>query len=385
MAESFLEEQLKRMREMSERMSRASDHAAELSNELERDRESRQRGPLSRRAGSALLSAPERRTEGRSRRLSCGPRPATRDPRSIPPSSLIVRPRRAAGCGAYPPFSPAACSRSRVPASYPRPILPTIHQPRVPSGRAARRDRPLGGARGPARPRQPGALVRHHRPGALQPLADQPPAPVIDRLAVITWNVHVGSGDVADVVRRLRTGEYTGGPPVEHFVLLLQEAYRRDTAVPARSRAASPHPTASRLESGAARTSRASPRIWASLFLRSRDAQRDRLGRFRRSRQCHPLDARSARSRGRRAADGKPAPHGGGRGRAGADRRRIALGAQGRERASRHRAGADPRRSRSRPGSARPTRSSTRFALRRRSPRCSQATSTPGGVRPNRR
>jgi hypothetical protein len=46
MAESFLEEQLKRMREMSEQMSRASGHAAELSNELERDRASRQRGPL---------------------------------------------------------------------------------------------------------------------------------------------------------------------------------------------------------------------------------------------------------------------------------------------------------------------------------------------------
>ena len=28
-------------------------------------------------------------------------------------------------------------------------------------------------------------------------------------------------------------GEFTGGEPIEHFVLLLQEAYRRDTAVPA--------------------------------------------------------------------------------------------------------------------------------------------------------
>jgi endonuclease/exonuclease/phosphatase family metal-dependent hydrolase len=70
-------------------------------------------------------------------------------------------------------------------------------------------------------------------PVLLQPLASQPPAPVIDRLAVMTWNVHVGSGDVAGVVRRLRAGEFTGGEPIEHFVLLLQEAYRRDTAVPA--------------------------------------------------------------------------------------------------------------------------------------------------------
>ena len=69
-------------------------------------------------------------------------------------------------------------------------------------------------------------------PILLQPLANQPPIPVIDRLAVMTWNVHVGSGEVADVVRRLRNGDFTSGEPVDHFVLLLQEAYRRDTAVP---------------------------------------------------------------------------------------------------------------------------------------------------------
>jgi len=46
MAESFLEEQLKRIRDMSEQMSRASHHAAELSIELARDREWRERSPL---------------------------------------------------------------------------------------------------------------------------------------------------------------------------------------------------------------------------------------------------------------------------------------------------------------------------------------------------
>ena len=70
-------------------------------------------------------------------------------------------------------------------------------------------------------------------PVLLQPLASQAAPLVTDRLAVMTWNVHVGGGNVADVVRRLRSGEFTGGEPVEHFVLLLQEAYRRDTAVPA--------------------------------------------------------------------------------------------------------------------------------------------------------
>ena len=70
-------------------------------------------------------------------------------------------------------------------------------------------------------------------PVLLQPLASQAATPVTDRLAVITWNVHVGGGNVADLVRRLRSGEFTGREPIEHFVLLLQEAYRRDTAVPA--------------------------------------------------------------------------------------------------------------------------------------------------------
>jgi hypothetical protein len=39
MAESFLEEQLKRMKEMSEQMSRVSSKAAELPNEMARERE----------------------------------------------------------------------------------------------------------------------------------------------------------------------------------------------------------------------------------------------------------------------------------------------------------------------------------------------------------
>jgi endonuclease/exonuclease/phosphatase family metal-dependent hydrolase len=54
----------------------------------------------------------------------------------------------------------------------------------------------------------------------------------IDRLAIVTWNVHVGGGDVDDLVRRLRLGEFTGGERIDQFVLLLQEAYRRDSTVP---------------------------------------------------------------------------------------------------------------------------------------------------------
>lgn len=70
-------------------------------------------------------------------------------------------------------------------------------------------------------------------PVLFQPAPAHRPAAAIDRLAIVSWNVHVGSGDVVDFVGQLRAGAFTGGEPVEHFVLLLQEAYRRDTAVPA--------------------------------------------------------------------------------------------------------------------------------------------------------
>jgi endonuclease/exonuclease/phosphatase family metal-dependent hydrolase len=54
----------------------------------------------------------------------------------------------------------------------------------------------------------------------------------VERLAVVTWNVHVGGGNLEDFVARLRAGEFTGGRPVRHFVLLLQEAFRQSRDVP---------------------------------------------------------------------------------------------------------------------------------------------------------
>jgi endonuclease/exonuclease/phosphatase family metal-dependent hydrolase len=56
----------------------------------------------------------------------------------------------------------------------------------------------------------------------------------IDRLAIVSWNIHEGSGDVDGLIRRLRRGEFTAGEPIDHFVLLLQEATRRDGGVPSR-------------------------------------------------------------------------------------------------------------------------------------------------------
>lgn len=53
-----------------------------------------------------------------------------------------------------------------------------------------------------------------------------------DSLVVVTWNVHVGGGDVMGLVRDLRAGRFTDGQPVESFVLLLQEGYRSGPEVP---------------------------------------------------------------------------------------------------------------------------------------------------------
>ncbi len=64
------------------------------------------------------------------------------------------------------------------------------------------------------------------------PEEGSPPA-VVESLAILTWNVHVGGGDVGEVVARLRGGEFTEGRPVPHFALLFQEAYREGSDVPA--------------------------------------------------------------------------------------------------------------------------------------------------------
>ena len=72
-----------------------------------------------------------------------------------------------------------------------------------------------------------GPVFFHPRPAV-------PSGAPIDRLAIVSWNIHEGGGDVEDLIRRLRLGEFTGGEPVEQFVLLLQEATRRDRTVPPR-------------------------------------------------------------------------------------------------------------------------------------------------------
>jgi endonuclease/exonuclease/phosphatase family metal-dependent hydrolase len=56
--------------------------------------------------------------------------------------------------------------------------------------------------------------------------------PAVDRFIVVSWNVHVGGGNIRALVSDLRTGRLTGGRPADAFVLLLQEVYRSGDGVP---------------------------------------------------------------------------------------------------------------------------------------------------------
>ena len=97
----------------------------------------------------------------------------------------------------------------------------------------------LGGAPGADSLRWGGTLEDDLEPWCLGvgPAAAYGPTPRADAvqfsdLAVVTWNVHGGGGDVDALIRDLRAGQLDG-QPTESFVLLLQEAFRSGPAVPA--------------------------------------------------------------------------------------------------------------------------------------------------------
>ena len=58
---------------------------------------------------------------------------------------------------------------------------------------------------------------------------------------LVTWNTHVGAGDLDGFVGDLRSGRITGAP-VTQFVLLLQEVYRAGTDVPGGAKTDPPMP-----------------------------------------------------------------------------------------------------------------------------------------------
>ena len=62
-------------------------------------------------------------------------------------------------------------------------------------------------------------------------LATSPP--LLDELVVVTWNAHLAEGRLAELVGGLRSGAFTSGRAVNHFVVLIQETYRRGAEVPA--------------------------------------------------------------------------------------------------------------------------------------------------------
>jgi endonuclease/exonuclease/phosphatase family metal-dependent hydrolase len=61
--------------------------------------------------------------------------------------------------------------------------------------------------------------------------ADAPPD--IEDLVIVTWNAHLAAGRLGALVKALRSGELTDGQPVDHFVLFVQELFRRGPDVPA--------------------------------------------------------------------------------------------------------------------------------------------------------
>src|SRR5262245_62042832 len=69
----------------------------------------------------------------------------------------------------------------------------------------------------------------------IQPLpsgTDRTHLDVLREIVFVSWNVHVGNGDIRAFVRDLRAGHFTSGRAVRHFVLLLQEAVRNGGVPP---------------------------------------------------------------------------------------------------------------------------------------------------------
>ena len=58
------------------------------------------------------------------------------------------------------------------------------------------------------------------------------PPPRLEAITFISWNVHVGNGDIQALVADLRAGRLAGGRKVCHLVLMLQEATRAEFVTP---------------------------------------------------------------------------------------------------------------------------------------------------------
>ena len=68
--------------------------------------------------------------------------------------------------------------------------------------------------------------------------ASRPQEEITAPVAVVSWNDHVGAGDIDAFLSDLRAGRLTGGRPISTFVILMQEAFRGGSAVPSTKDAA---------------------------------------------------------------------------------------------------------------------------------------------------
>jgi endonuclease/exonuclease/phosphatase family metal-dependent hydrolase len=57
-------------------------------------------------------------------------------------------------------------------------------------------------------------------------------APPLDDFVTLSWNAHLAEGRLSELIADLQAGAFTGGRPVRHFALLVQELYRRGNDVP---------------------------------------------------------------------------------------------------------------------------------------------------------
>jgi len=64
------------------------------------------------------------------------------------------------------------------------------------------------------------------------PAATDSPVVALEDITFVSWNVHVGNGDIRTFVSHLREGTHTDGRKIDRFVLILQEAVRT-SGVPA--------------------------------------------------------------------------------------------------------------------------------------------------------
>jgi endonuclease/exonuclease/phosphatase family metal-dependent hydrolase len=71
-----------------------------------------------------------------------------------------------------------------------------------------------------------GPVVLYSSPVVQMP--NGPPDRLDRALIVVSWNVHIGTADVLGFVDHLKKGHFTGGRPIDRFVLLLQEVNRAD-------------------------------------------------------------------------------------------------------------------------------------------------------------